>query len=172
MPGLWGCDPYTISVLDGCPELHNFILEVTLPSPSSNHRCLNTDILVTDGNRSKNGHFNINQEWNPHLLEGWSRTLLHTVECILSHLLISKSLSADTFPAASSCITLSRSIRKTRINCSNELTVLLSQLIVALLFTRGKMVSKNTSGCNFSLCYIAPRTIMLATQVHLWNTGS
>lgn len=77
------------------------------------------------------------------------------------HLLISKSLSADMFPAASSCIKLFRNSRKTRITCSKELTMSLSQLVVSLLFTRGKIVSKNTSECNFCLCTQLPGQLCL-----------
>lgn len=97
MSGLCGCDPETTAVLDGCTELCNFNLEVTVSSPNGNNRYIYTDILVTVGSRSKKDHFNINQEWNPILLEGWSKTILHTVESKLFHLLIWKSLSADTF---------------------------------------------------------------------------
>lgn len=91
-------------VFDGCTELQNFNLEVTLSSSNGNYGYLNTDIPVTDGNRPKKDNFNINQEWNPWLLEDWSRILLHNVECKLFHLIISKSLPASIFAGANSSI--------------------------------------------------------------------
>lgn len=101
---LQGCEPWVTVVFDGCTELQNFNLEVTLPSSNGNDGYLNTDIPVTDSNRPKKDNFNINQEWNPWLLEDWSRILLHTVECKLFHLIISESLSASIVPGENSSI--------------------------------------------------------------------
>lgn len=89
-----------------------------------------TDIPVTDGNRPKKDNFNINQEWNPWQLEDWSRILLHTVECKLFYLIISKSLSASVFPVANSSIYLSRNRRKKIITCSNHASFSVSCVIV------------------------------------------
>lgn len=75
---LRGSEPHVTAALDGCTELQNFHLEVTVNSSNGNDGHLNTNIPVADGNRPRRS-VAINQAWNPWLLEDWSRILLHTV---------------------------------------------------------------------------------------------
>lgn len=165
--GIWHCRPagwpfWTTGlwatrdcVFDGCTELQNFSWEGTLPNSSGNDGYLNTDIPVTDGNRPKKDNFNINQEWNPWLLEyrvGFFSTVLsanYPIWYSQNHFL-QVFLQVQILPFNFLGIT-----EKKIITCSKPL----SQLVVSLLFTRGKNSTDYVNGF-FSL-FLAPRTISL-----------